>query len=197
MNELLTDKSTWAAALKTYIAERREAVPIPPRDSLTEEDEWHCRVIGGELIAWHQSGLRHILMQRHALRVMEFEAKPLIVFTTSMAGLVAAQEIIPEPQGDLVYLLDEEFTQWQERHSTSEVSEFQWHIHHWSYFRAINEKLLRRARGAYSEIDASGFRLHVSGDLWGESCGAEDEHLWRWDGGEMELLEEGFSRAVF
>jgi len=39
------------------------------------------------------------------------------------------------------------------------------------------------------------FRIHSTGDLWGENCDVFGEHLWRWDGHEMELLEEAFSQG--
>ena len=125
---------------------------------------------------------------------MKFDPKPLIVFTTSIPGLVAAQEIMPEPSEDLVYLLHSEFEEWQQQHS---VDEFTFHIRHWSYFRHIDQELLARARKAFPQVKAEEYRTHTSGDLWGEQCGIEGEHLWCWNGQEMELLEEAFSQARF
>jgi len=188
------NKQEWSTGLKSFIQAQRQQNPIPDRDLLSDEDEWHCRIIGGEFMGWYQRHLRDILGQRVALRIMKFDPKPLIVFTTTMPGLVAAQEIMPEPSENLVYLLHGEFEEWQKEHR---VDEFTFHIHHWSYFRQIDQELLSRAQEAYPEVSTEEYRIHTSGDLWGERCAVEGEHLWCWNGQEMELLEEAFSQAVY
>ena len=149
---------------------------------------------GGEFIGWSQRHLREILRQRTALKMMKFDPKPLIVFTTTILGLVAAQEISPETPENLVYLLHEEFMDWEKQHA---VDEFTFHIHQWSYFRDIDQALLTRAQEAYPIVRVDEFRIHTSGHLWGEQCGVQEAHLWCWNGQEMELLEEAFSQAVF
>ena len=187
-------KLEWSAALKEYDTERRQQQPIPDRASLSEEEEWHCRVIGGEFIRWNQRHLSDILGERIALSSMKFDPDPLIVFTSTMPGLVAAKEIVPDPPSNLVYLLHEEFQSWEKQHP---VDEFRWYIHHWSYFRNMDGELLKRTKAEYPDIAPSEFRIHTCGDLWAEQAGVEGDHLWRWDGNQMELLEEAFSQKVF
>lgn len=188
------NKKEWLAALKSFQQTRTQYNPIPQRSSLSEEEEWHCRLIGGEFIDWYQHHLRDILEQRIALEVGAFDPKPIIVFTTTIPGLIAVQEIIPKPPENLVYLLHSEFEEWQKQNS---VDEFTFHIQHWSYFQPLNRELLTQARKMYPFDSSRSFRLHTSGDLWGERCGVGADHLWRWNGQEMELLEEAFSQVRY
>jgi hypothetical protein len=188
------NKQEWIVALKSFQQTQRQLNPIPDRDSLSDEEEWHCRIIGGEFTSWFKHQLRKIVGQRTALRVMSFDPQPLIVFTTTIPGLVAAREIIPGPSENFFYLLHTEFQEWGKDHP---VDKFTFHIHHWSYFRQIDQELLLRAHTAYPEVNAEEYRIHSSGDLWGVRCGAEGDHLWRWNGQEMELLEEAFSQKMF
>lgn len=187
-------KQEWLAALKAFVQKRSENNPISPRSTLSEEEEWHCRIIGGEWINWYQRHLRTILQERMVLRVQQFDPEPLIVFTTTMPGLVAAQQIMQEPPENLVYLLHSEFVAWEQHNP---VDSFTFHIHHWSYFQPISQQLLAQASARYPDLDPQAFRIHASGDLWGERCGVGGEHLWRWNGERMELLEEAFTQVRF
>lgn len=188
------NKREWTTALKSFVQAQRKAIPVPDRDNLTGEEEWHCRIIGGDFINWQQRRLHDILEQRTVLRIGAFDPEPLIVFTTSLPGLVAAQEITPSPPNNVVSLLHDEFTVWERR---SPLDTFTFHVHHWSYFGRPDRALLARAQEAYPGVEAVEYRVHSSGDLWGEQCGAENTHLWRWHGNDMELLEEGFSHLTF
>jgi len=109
-------KDDWGEALRDYVQTQRQRNPIPDRDTLSPEEEWHCRVIGGEFLQWDQRGLDQIMQQRYVLKAVGFDPEPLIVITTSMPGLVAMKEIAPEPPPDLVYLLHEEFQTWESQH---------------------------------------------------------------------------------
>ena len=188
------NKHDWSSSLKEFIQTQRQHIPIPSRDGLSEEEEWHCRIIGGEFMGWYERHLRDILGQRVALRVMKFDPDPLIVFTTTMPGLVAAQEIMPEPSENIVYLLQDEFKAWENEHP---VHVFTFHIHHWSCVQQIDQELLPQAQADYPEVSKEEYRIHVTGDLWGEQCGVEGVHLLRWDGQEMGLLQEAFSQLVY
>ena len=188
------NKQEWSIALKSFSEEQRQLNTIPSRDSLSDEEEWQCRIIGGELISWYERRLPNILNERVVLRVMNFDPEPLIVFTTDLPGLVAAQSIIPAPSDDFVSLLHKEYEEWDRQHA---VDEFTFHVHHWSYFRGLEKELLTQASEAYPSVSVDEFRIHSSGDLWGKRCGVFGDHLWRWDGEKMELLEEAFSQGVY
>jgi hypothetical protein len=189
------NKQTWLVSLK-YFQQPGQCLSnsLPDRQSLSEEEEWQCRIIGGEFISWYKHDLSYILQQRIALQVRQFDKEPILVFTTSIPGLVATREIIKEPSENLVCLLHHKFEKWIGRNP---VDEFIFHIHHWSYFKPIDEDLLELAQTSYPKIDPAEFRIHTSGDLWGERCGLGADHLWRWNGSIMELIEESCSQIRF
>ncbi len=188
------DKRDWSIALRDFIKEQRLHSPIPERETLSDEEEWYYRIIGGGFMAWYRSRLRQILLERSILKVVGFDPDPLIVFTASMPGIIAAQEIMEETPSNLVYLTQQEFKAWKIEHP---VDSFTFHIHHWSYFTGAEGEMLEAIQMAFPQIPSDQFRIHVSGDLWGENCGIEAYHLWRWTGKEMELVEEAFSHVVF
>jgi len=188
------NKQDWSVALRDFIREQRVHSPIPDRETLSVEEEWHCRIIGGGFRAWYTSRLREILLERSILKVVGFDPDPLIVLTAPMAGLVAAQELMEETPPNLVYLTHQEFKTWEIEHP---VDSHTFHIHHWSYFAGAEGEMLEALQMAFPQIPTDQLRIHVSGDMWGENCGIESYHLWRWTGAEMELVEESFSHVRF
>lgn len=81
------NKHEWTTALKSFVRAQHEAVPIPERDNLTDEKEWHSHIIGGDFINWRQRRLWDILEQRTVLSIGTFDPDLL---TVSLPGLVAA-----------------------------------------------------------------------------------------------------------
>jgi hypothetical protein len=190
------NKSQWQAELKSFSQELYRSQPLPPRESLTPEEEWQCRIIGGDLIGWHQYALPHIMNERNALRICNFDPQPVQVFTSTIPGLVAAHVILTdlgEQAPDIIYLPHDTFTAWCQEHSLSRTA----YIHQWSYFEPLYNESLVEASQKYETIPPQDFRLHTSGDLWGENCGTEQSHLWRWNGQEMELVQEAFVQIMF
>jgi hypothetical protein len=190
------NKSQWQAKLKAFSQELYRSQLLPPRDTLAPEAEWQCRIIGGDLIGWQQYALPHIMNERNALRIGNFDPHPVQVFTSTIPGLVAACEIlnhIGESAPDIIYLPHDSFMTWCREHSLSRSA----YIHQWSYFQPPSDDALAKASEKYETIPPQEFRLHTSGDLWGENCGTEQSHLWRWNGQEMELIEEAFMQIMF
>jgi hypothetical protein len=48
------NKQEWAVALKSFSQAQRRRNPIPERDYLSDEEEWHCSIIGGKFMSWNQ-----------------------------------------------------------------------------------------------------------------------------------------------
>ncbi|MEI6429559.1 MAG: hypothetical protein WCO45_14435 [Pseudanabaena sp. ELA607] len=190
-------KSQWLAKLTAFSNELYQNQPIPERITLTPEEESQCRMIGGDFISWQQNNLSHILMERHALRIKRFDPEPIIVFTSTTPGLVAAKQIINHVQDDLnhiIYLPHDDFKQWEQNNPIEEMT---FHIHQWSYFQGMSSDLMAMAAERHGAIAPRDLRVHITGELWGERCGMEQAHLWFWDGQELELLEESFSYIRF
>lgn len=188
------DKTRWTEELQQHVRARRQARPIPDRQTLTVEEEGQCRILGGEFLSWDRRGRAHVMSQRSVLRAAGFDPDPLYVITTSMPGLVALREIVPEPPPYLVYLLHEEFEPWEKTHP---VDSFTFHVHHWSFFEPLDEELLGKAQAAYPDVAPEAFRSHQTGDLWSDQCGLMGQHLWHWDGQGLQLLEEAFERTLY
>ena len=122
----IMDKQEWSIALRSFSQSQRRNNSIPDRRTFSDEEEWQCRVIGGDLINWMHDRLPNILRERTALRIMKFDPDPLMIFTTTMPGLAATQEIMPESSEGFVYLLHEEYEEWEKNHP---VDEFTFHVH--------------------------------------------------------------------
>ncbi|RYX86811.1 hypothetical protein EON83_01120 [bacterium] len=188
------NKQTWAENLKAYIRQQRASQPLPDRESLTPEEEMQCRLVGGELMGWCEQSLNGILQTRHALQIMEFDTEPLVVLTSTLPGIVAAEEIFGDANEHLFFLLETEFQAWQ---GYGADESYQWHIHHWSYFESPSAELLQRAEENFPNLPTQEFRVHTLGDLWGPNCGFESKHLWNWNGNDMDLLEQDFEESTF
>lgn len=186
------NKAEWTTALKQHIQTQREAVPIPARAHLTAEEVGECHAIGSEFLGWQQRDLPQIMAYRIAVR-QGFDPEPLFVITTHLPGLVAMQEILPEPPDYLVYLLHEEFESWKPAHP---VENFTFHLHHWSFFEPFPPDILAVAKAAFPDIPEAALRLHHVGDMWGNHSVVMGLHLWHWDGQQMQLLQEAFHKAL-
>lgn len=180
--------------LQSFAVRQRRNHPVKHEKDLSEEEDWHRRIIGGSLMAWHEQRLNGILAERNALRFLDFDPKPVVVFTTTMPGLVAAQDIMGESPENFVYLLDEEFDTWKENHPDDG---FKFHIHHWNCLDNPSPELHEELVEAYPSVGADQFRFHRTGDMWGPNCGIFAEHLWQWTGEEMELLLQAYSGGVY
>ena len=49
-------KDDWVEALREHVRGCRARAPIPARETLSPEEEWHCRVVGGELPSTSTAG---------------------------------------------------------------------------------------------------------------------------------------------
>ena len=188
------DKQEWVKAIKTFSKCQRQINIIPDREELSYENEWSCRIIGGEFINWYQERLKSIAMEREVLKMVKFDPEPYILFTTTMPGLIAAQEIMPDAPEHFICLLHTEYENWSKENV---VDEFTFHIHHWNFFSTLDSDSLSRAKELHPSINENEFRFHCSGNLWAEQCGGVVGHLWKWDGQEMCLVEEAFTQIVY
>ena len=182
--------------LLSFAKRQRKDHPLKDAEDLAEdsEEDWQRRVIGGHLISWLDRRVRSISEQRHTMRVFHFDPKPIVVFTTTPPGIAAAKDIMGESPEDFVYLLREEFEHWEEKHRDEF---FKFHIHYWGYFNDPSPELHGELAKAYPSAGVDQLRLHRTGDMWGPNCGVFADHLWRWTGESMELLQEAYSKGIY
>jgi len=189
------DGKEWFDGLRANIVNCRQQIPIPPREQLSEDDEWECRIVGGSLIQWLKQVGPSLLEERVVLhKLLEIVPDPYLIFTSNMPGLVAAQEIVGDANERIVYLLEREFEDWQAHDSDDS---YKWHVHFWSAFQvAIEPEFQKKAIQKYPSGDKGAFRQHSEGTMWAVRAGRGVDHLWKWQIGAPELLEEAFSSWV-
>jgi hypothetical protein len=184
--------SEWIARLHEYAAGCRSAAPLPDRDALTEAQEWQCRIVGGSILAWFRRYGTQFLQERVTLhKMLGVDRDPAIVFTSTVPGLVAAQDIIGPNHERVVYLLEDEYAAMP---APLADPEYKWHVQFWSFFCPdIEPEFAAEARAKHPIPVGCGYWQHSEGTLWAVNAGRGIAHLWRWDGHEPELLEEAMS----
>jgi len=185
----------WFENLREEVAILRERSPLSPAINLSEAHEWQRRIIGGSIIAWLEQHGPGILQERQVLhKLMNVDPAPGIVFTSNIAGLLAAQEIIEVDNQEVLYLHEKEFQHWLKKNPDPE---YKWHVHFWSFFREpTNKEFASKSRKAYPLNNGSVYWQHSEGTMWGPLAGRGVEHLWQWDGVKPVLLEEAFQSWV-
>lgn len=186
----------WISELRSHVDKLRDHHPLPDRQSLDPVEEWQCRIIGGALLNWLREIGPNFLQERQVMcGLLGIEPDPLVVFTSTAPGLIAATQIITSEIESVVFLKDEEFATWSRQHSDNE---YRWHVHFWSYFAPRpNQEFLAQCQEQYPlDDETETYWQHVEGTMWGQQAGRGADHLWKWDGKEPLLLEEAFSHWV-
>lgn len=190
MNEQATK---WFDGLLTFSAECRKRLPLMARADLSTAEEMQCRIIGGSLLAWLQKYGPRLLQERAVFAGLEnWEKDPFIVFTSDRAGLVAASEILEESPPRIAFLHPDEFASWTNTHPDAE---YRWHVHMWSFFEPLDADTAKRAEKFPLQLGET-YWLHREGTMCGQLFGRGGDSLWKWNGTEPTLLEEGFSLWV-
>lgn len=190
----------WQNELREYAIACRAATLLPEPNALTPPQEWHCRIVGSTIRTWLRETGPQFLRQRkgmaqllNPLRETQLDGTPAIVFTSDVSGLVAAQALIGPSHDRVIYLLEHEYAALP---VTLTDTEYRWHVHFWSLFRAEPD-LAFVAEGQSKHPIASGvYWQHSEGTMWAPLAGRGVDHLWQWDGKEPKLLEEAMTHWV-
>jgi hypothetical protein len=193
-NSMTQQAEKWIHELRKFIANCREQLPLRARGDFRSDEEWKCRVIGGNFISWLREHGPSLLQERAVLAdYKRWDKEPIVIFTSEEPGLVAAKEILGGDSSRVLFLYPKEYKRWIEM---SPDEEFHWHVHTWSYFSDLSEDALDRA-GKIHPIDADEqYWLQEEGTTCGENFGRGGSHLWKWDGVKPVLLEEAFNHWV-
>jgi hypothetical protein len=197
----------WEHRLRGAWSEELARNPVPSRDSLTSVEEWQCRIQGGEFLEFFADGAEGVARTRAF--VSEFSnmsPDPVPLFLSDRPGLVAAKEILGGgSESGILPLLEPWYRTWEQRFPDSE---YMWHVSFMSYFEPWSryvggeDSYLGFAAEAdhYRELvgdeDPATLWVHHSGAYVGPLAGQMTAHLWKWDGEEMNLLQEGFDFIV-
>jgi len=185
----------WADDLRRFATACRSMRPLPERGTFTPAQEWQCRIVGGALLTWLREHGPRLLQERAVMAtLLRVDPDPVIVFTSDVPGLVAANEILGSDHERVVMLLDEEFAEAEARAADHG---FVRHVHVWSRFLPELERdFAAVARTKHPLPATSSYWQHAEGTTWAPNAGRGGNHLWRWDGRQPELLEEAMTHWV-
>lgn len=182
----------WQAALQAHAAHEYECRPLPPRSQLSTLEERQCRIIGGTLISWVEQHSRMLLAERQVLKqTLQVESDPVIVFISDKPGLTAAREILEGASFPIFFLPQASFDAFLQQHPDET---FRWHVVFTSYFHQEADAETRQKMEAQAQPGAGEeFWLHRElsdlAPLFARGC----DHLWKWDGENLSLVEEAFT----
>jgi hypothetical protein len=183
-----SEQAHWMTGLRKYVDVCRIKNPVINRCDLSVEQEMQCRIIGGGLISWLNKYGPAFLQERAVLSsLMNVSKDPILVFTSTVPGMVAAREILADASESVVALFAEELIDWL---TTNPDPEYRYYVHMWSFFANPDDEILSKA-GDYPIGDGECYWLHKEGTMCGLLFGRGGDHLWKWDGKEATLLEEG------
>lgn len=186
----------WASRLRGYAAACRAATPLPGRDALTPAQEWQYRIVSDSI----RAGMREYSPRYFRERAVVYRRwgynNPVIVFTSSIAGLIAAIEIIGTGHEQVVFLLDGEFD--ASPCGEEDIGEG-FYRHFWSTVDAEAEfdpEYLARVRAEHPIPDGCSYWRHSEGDYSGPRSSRCSTQLWCWDGGTPTMIEGSGQRVV-
>ncbi len=182
----------WEAALREHAAQEHETRPLPPRAQLSPLEERQCRVLGGTLISWLRQHSGPLLTEREVLKdSFKVESDPVIVVISDKPGLTAAREILEGAPFPIFYLSQAGFDAFLEKHPDET---FRWHVVFTSYFHQSADADLQAKMNALAQLSpGEEFWLHREASTLAPLFERGCDHLWRWGGEELSLVEEAFS----
>ena len=175
----------WKQKLKKHAVNCRASRPIPERDVLSWPQMMQLHIIKGSLL----SSIKKFLSSISPGPGSKAELSACLVFTSSLPGLVAAQEIAQGKKLPLVFLYPQELSRFL--HSFPDI-EYKYHIHTWSHFlEKLDSESYKIAAGC-SLNENETYWLHIEGLMLGPQCGRGVENLWSWNGSQTKLLKKSF-----
>lgn len=186
----------WQTAATGFERKLRAKSPLPARESFTPSEEHQCQLLGGALIGWLEQRGPSLLRQRELTALaMPFAfpglgQEPTIVFISDQPGLVAAQEILDPPSPGILCL---GFAEYQALRNLYPDERWQYHIVYQSHLQQHPEDV---DPAQYPIQKGEVYWLHEERTILGRLFGRGADHLWKWDGQQCELLQEGYGHWI-
>jgi hypothetical protein len=181
----------WFTALKAYVDAMRARRPLPAMATLGAADEARCRLEGGTLLAFLERAGPQLLQERGLLSHLEQrEREPFIIVLSGTTGLVAAQEIIGESDR-IVWLKPSELKRFTNK---SADDDFKWHVRFVNEIKPAGAKVASSAARKYPLNGGEAYWIHHEEAVMGPLFVRGAEHLLKWDGSRVSVLEECFGQ---
>ena len=187
------DGKAWFAALKAQIASARKRRPLPQITELAASDEARCRLEGGTLLAWLERHAPQLLQERGILSHLDqTQREPFIVILSGTTGLVAAQEILSESDR-IAWLRPSEFDRFARNHPDDD---FKWHVRFINEITPAAPGVAASAAEKYPLKRGEAYWIHHEAAVMGPLFARGAEHLLKWDGSNVSVLEECFGQWI-
>ncbi len=162
--------SVWQAMA---LAVARQRKTLPSQEGLRPVEQHLCPVIRQSLAAYLEN---HPLEQR------------MLVFVSNRAGLVVARDLLPS-RPEAVALTPREYMRLQRL-----FPDYQ--LRHHRVFESCFQTRGLREKPPYPLEPPERFWIHSVRTMEGRLCGETHDHLWKWDGEKLTLLERIYQRWV-
>lgn len=148
---------------------------------------------GGHLIHWLEDWGPRLLEERSGLPALQKgNPDPLICFQSTLPGLIAAQQILGEDSGPVLWGLPEEFESFP-----LQDEDYVFHVVLRSLFETAGDSRIDcEIRQRHPLAGADTYLFHLEESDFGPLFARGARHLWKWDGIELTLLEEALETWV-
>jgi hypothetical protein len=179
------EHAEWLSKLKTFVETRRNAPPVDDSTELAPVVDEQRRITGGALMQF----LEFVQSESSFETFPILEDRPIsdraFLFATDRAGVAAAGDILDRDSDRVIVLLKNEWKAWLEAPTTDSDDQFEHHYQFWSVWH-------RNVDPSWEIPDEPSGQLwvHEEGFALADRAGSGSRHLWSWDDGEMDLIEQ-------
>ena len=174
----------WRGELVGFVEQWRDSNPID--QPLSPLQDWQRRITGGVLIQFFE-----FLEEKKAeIAYPQLEDHPLperlCLLISDAAGLQAAQDLVDTTSDQVFCLLKEEWRAFLEAPDTDDDESF---VHHYQFWSVWHQNV--EPSWDVPTLDPElAYWVHEEGFALADGAGRGAQHLWRWNGTDLELVEE-------
>ncbi|TXD38910.1 hypothetical protein FRC98_00470 [Lujinxingia vulgaris] len=182
---LREDARTWREALDRFIDAQRPA-PLPDKDALDPRQNAQRRVTGGVLLQFFDFLEKTASEELYPQLAEHPLPERVFVFVTDEAGYCAATELMDLSTPQATCVLKEE---WREAIEDPVFEDDETYIHHYQFWSVWHRNIPETWDVPELEPGTE-YWLHEEGFALADGAGRGAQHLWRWNGTELSLVEE-------
>lgn len=183
----------WIAALRSHLANCFDAMPIPPRNSLSHIEELQCRILGGHLISWLEKWGPEMIQERSFVALSpEQKCEPHVVILSSGPGLTAANEILSPLSEQVSFCRRSDY---EEFCANFPDVDFLYHCCLESRFEVPARDHEDRLREQY-QLQTGEIWIHYDCSTMAPLFARGGRHLWHYDGDSPRLVAEAYETWV-
>ncbi len=183
-SQLRDDTQKWRAELVEFLDDHRRA--LPQKNQLSPLQQWHRRVTGGVLMQFLEFIGKPTALQTYPQLEDNPLAERVFLFISDEAGLHGTEELVDPDSDQVLLLLKEQWRAYLEDPNTTDDEEFKNHYEFWSVWHTN----LPDNWDVEPLEEGHSYWVHEEGFALDDQAGRGAQHLWRWDGEELKLVEE-------